>query len=94
MDIDYDLLAQKLKERLNGEESKPKKLTGRAYWADLRKQKNKLEENYIAPESAAPLVGSEEFAKMIESGTNWSWKEREAIKVALANVRRRGNNNG
>jgi hypothetical protein len=86
VDIDYDLLVQKLKEA----EAKPKKLTGRAYWAHLRKEKNKLEENYIAPESGAPLVGSEEFTKMIENGTNWSWKEREAIKIALANLHRKG----
>ena len=89
MDIDYDLLATKLKEKLEGKVTE-KKLTGRAYWAALRKEKNKLEENYIAPESAAPLVSSGEFAKMMESGTNWSRKECEAIKVALANVLRKG----
>jgi len=89
MDIDYDLLATKIKETLEGKEV-PKKLTGRAYWASLRKEKNKLEENYIAPESSAPLVDSEEFIKMVENGTNWSWKEREAIKVALANLHRKG----
>lgn len=53
MDIDYDALVQKLKAEFN---EKPKKLTGRAYWSALRKEKNKLEENYIAPESAAPLI--------------------------------------
>lgn len=89
MDFDYDLLATKIKEKLEGKEL-PKKITGRAYWAAMRKEKNKLEENYIAPESGAPLVGSEEFEKMVENGTNWSWKEREAIKIALTNLHRKG----
>ena len=89
MDIDYDVLAQKIKEKLEAKQE-VKKLTGRAYWRALSREKNKLEENYIAPESAAPLVGSEEFSQMVESGTNWSWKEREAIKIALANLHRKG----
>jgi len=89
VDIDYDKLAEKIKEKLAGEVP-PKKLTGRAYWRALAREKNKLEENYIAPESASLLVGGEEFAKMVESGTNWSWKEREAIKIALANLHRKG----
>lgn len=86
MDIDYDKLVEKLKESL--ENNTPKKLTGRAYWAHLRREKNKLEENYIAPESGALLLTQKELDELVAKGLNWSIKEREAIRIALAGVSR------
>lgn len=55
MNIDYDILAKKVAEQLVllAEKKEPeKKLTGRAYWAALRKDKSILKENVIPPESA------------------------------------------
>lgn len=87
MDIDYDLLATKLKEKLEGKESQ-KKLTGQAYWRALRRDKNKLQADYIAPESGAPMVSEEMYEELMTKGINWSIKEREAIRIALAGVQR------
>lgn len=66
MEIDYDLLASKIKEKLV--ENRPNKLTGRAYWRSLRKEKDRLEENYIAPESGAPLVSQEQYERLVKLG--------------------------
>ena len=90
MEIDYDLLAQKIKESLA--EAKPKKLTGRAYFRALRKEKNKLKENYIAPESGAPLVSMDDYENLMAKGLNWSVREREAIRITLANIQRNKGN--
>jgi len=90
MEIDYDLLAQKIKESLA--EAQPKKLTGRAYFRALRKEKNKLEENYIAPESGAPLVSMDDYENLMAKGLNWSVREREAIRITLANIQRNKGN--
>jgi len=85
VDIDYDLLAQKIKELTN---DKPKKLTGQAFWRARRRERYQLTENYIAPESGAPLITPGEYETMMKLGVNWSIKEREAIKITLANIQR------
>lgn len=67
MDIDYDRLAEKIAEKIQGQPSE-KKLTGRAYWAALRREKNKLTENIIPPQSGAQLVTQSEYETLVKLG--------------------------
>ncbi len=74
MDIDYDILAKKIcdeMERRQKPAEPEKKLTGRSYWASLRKEKYALKENSIPLESAYDFhknCDSCEKAKLILQG--------------------------
>ena len=81
MEIDYDILAQKIKEAITVPE---KKVTGRAYWRKLRREKSQLTSNYIAPESAAPLVSRDLYEKLEREGRNYSYRERQHLRAILS----------